>query len=130
MLELLANVFGMPWPWRVALAAVAVALVLAAVRARRGRLLEPRAIGLTVAILVLAGGAVLGARAAYKTYLKRLGRNLPQVELLVPAPDAALGDTITLRAHATDQPGELGPIAAVRRVEFWLFHPSFVEQHA
>ena len=130
MLELIANVLGMPRPWRAALAVVVAALVLACVRARRGRLLEPRAIALSVVVFALIGGTLLVARAGYKTYLKRLGRNLPQIELLVPAPDAVLGNTIALRAHATDQPGELGPIAAVRRVEFWLYHPSFVEQHA
>jgi hypothetical protein len=33
-----------------------------------------------------------------------------------------------LLAHATDRPGRRGPIGAVRRVEFWLYHPSFAEQ--
>jgi hypothetical protein len=129
MFALLTNLFYMPRPWKLALAALVAAVVLAGVRSRRGRF-DAGAIGLSVAILAVAGVALLATRVAYTSYLKSLGRNLPKVELLVPAPDAVLGDTISLRAHATDAPGELGPIAAVRRVEFWLYHPSFVEQHA
>ena len=68
-----------------------------------------------VVALLFVVGVVYGYYRVFRYVMGNLGRHLP---------------TVTLLAHATDPPGALGPLGAVRDVEFWLYHPSFREQHA
>lgn len=79
------------------------------------------------ALIVLAG--FYGYFRLFRFAMGHLGRNLPTVTLLAPEAGEKLGAVVTLRAHAIDSPGALGPVPAVRMIEFWLYHPSFVEQH-
>ena len=129
MPALLKSMFSIGPLWLATLAMFGAAAMCAAVGVSRGRI-DRAALILTAAIVAATGAAAVASHSLYKAYLRRLGRNLPHVSLLEPKAKAVLGRTIALRAHATDKPGELGPIAAVRRVEFWLYHPSFIEQHA
>ena len=125
-----ARFLGLPLPARAAAIAVAVVVVLVLVRFGVARLNEPRGLVVgAVAVLVLGTG-LYGHYRVYRYLLYRLGTHLPTVELLEPRDGETLETTVRLRAHATDRPGTRGPIAAVRRLEFWLYHPSFAEQHA
>jgi hypothetical protein len=84
------------------------------------------------AALVVALAVALGFYGYFRVFQfakARIGLHLPTVTLLSPIADDRLGATVNLLAHATDTPGALGPIAAVRSIEFWLYHPSFAEQH-
>jgi hypothetical protein len=83
----------------------------------------------TLAVILVVGG-VYGYYRVFRVVMGRLGRHLPTVTLLEPRAGDNLGSVVTLRAHAIDSPGALGPVPAVRMVEFWLYHPSFHEQHA
>jgi hypothetical protein len=86
---------------------------------------------LTAGVLVVATtGAAYGYFKLHRRAVWRLGKHLPTVALLEPKAGQALAATIALRAHATDEPGSLGVEPAVRSIEFWLYHPSFGEQHA
>jgi hypothetical protein len=117
--------FSLPASVLVTLWFAAAAAILIVTRLRgRGRT--------EVLAAMLIGLMTFGAFGSYKVYRRAmgtLGRHLPNVTLLEPAAGAALGNTIALKAHATDEPGALGPVGAVRSIEFWLYHPSFVEQH-
>ena len=84
--------------------------------------------GVVALLFVLV--AAYGYYRVFRFVMGNLGRHLPTVTLLTPQEGDRVGPTVTLLAHATDAPGALGPIAAVRDVEFWLYHPSFGEQHA
>jgi len=91
----------------------------------RGRRLGPAVLA---ALFVLTG--FYGYFRVFRFVVGRLGHHLPTVTLLAPTASEKLGNVISLRAHAIDTPGAFGPVPAVRMVEFWLYHPSFSEQHA
>jgi hypothetical protein len=121
--------FSLPWSAFLALLALLLAIVLVLARARVGAF-DRRVFRIAALAVVVT---VVGTYGSYKVFRRvsgMLGRHLPKVTLLAPKAGDTLGNTVELRAHATDLPGALGPIAAVRDVEFWLYHPSFVEQHA
>ena len=83
--------------------------------------------------LIAAAFVLFGFYAYWRVFrfaMGRLGHHLPTVTLLAPVTGEKLGNEIVLRAHAIDAPGALGPVPAVRMIEFWLYHPSFREQHA
>jgi hypothetical protein len=111
--------------------AVCLFLGLLAVSCARRGMLDRRALGIAGMAAVIAAVGVYGSYRVFRVYIGMLGgRQLPKVTLLAPKAGETIGTTVELRAHATDLPGALGPIAAVRDVEFWLYHRSFVEQHA
>ncbi len=80
------------------------------------------------AIFVVA--CAYGYYRVFRFVVARLGHNLPTVTLLAPLAGNRVGPVVTLLAHATDTPGAFGPVPAVRMIEFWLYHPSFAEQHS
>ncbi len=89
-----------------------------------------RRLGPVVVALLFVVGSAYGYYRVFRFVMGNLGRHLPTVTLLAPQEGDRVGPVIKLLAHATDAPGAFGPIAAVRTVEFWLYHPSFHEQHA
>lgn len=120
--ELPAPLLGAIW---LAGAALACRLAYRRQGGARGRRAPWVAAGLVV-------GMTIAGFAYYKVFQRvtgKLGRHLPDVTLLAPTAEQEVGARIALRAHATDRPGALGPVAAVRSIEFWLYHPSFAEQH-
>lgn len=122
--------FSLPWSVFLVLLALLLALVVAVARSRLGAF-DRRVLRIAALAVVIA---VVGTYGSYKVFRRASGmlggRNLPKVTLITPKAGDTIGPLVELRAHATDLPGALGPIAAVRDVEFWLYHPSFVEQHA
>lgn len=105
----------------VGLAALAFAAVAWLVSGRRLR------VAAFAAIFVVA--SAYGSYRVFRFVVGRLGHNLPTVTLLAPLAGDRVGPVVNLLAHATDTPGAYGPVPAVRMVEFWLYHPSFAEQH-
>jgi hypothetical protein len=106
---------------RVGLAALALAVIAWLISGRR---LQVAAVA---AIFVLA--CAYGYYRVFRFVVARLGHNLPTVTLLAPLAGDRVGPVLSLLAHATDTPGAFGPVPAVRMIEFWLYHPSFAEQH-
>jgi len=128
LLILTDRFFSLPASAFVALWALGFVAALVAARARRGSF-DGRTFTAAALVMVVATSGVYGYYKVFRRVTGMLGRHLPTVTLLAPKAGDTLGHLVELRAHATDEPGALGPIAAVRDVEFWLYHPSFVEQH-
>lgn len=105
----------------IAASALVVALLACLVSRRKAR-------AAMLAALIVLGG-FYGYYRVFRFVVARLGHHLPTVTLLAPSEGEKLGKVVTLRAHAVDTPGAFGPVAAVRMIEFWLYHPSFAEQH-
>lgn len=118
--------FSLPAPWIAAIWAGAAAVVFLLVK-RSGR---GRSATAALAIVALLSAGAFGYYKVFRRVMGTLGRHLPDVTLLEPKAGETLGNPVVLAAHATDEPGALGPIGAVRSIEFWLYHPSFAEQHA
>lgn len=128
LLILTDRVFSLPTPALLSLWAAVVMVALLAARARYGGL-GRRAVKSAGVLVLVVTCAMYGYYKVFRRYTGMLGRHLPTVTLLAPKAGETIGNIVELRAHATDEPGAFGPIAAVRDVEFWLYHPSFVEQH-